>query len=588
MKRTTYLIILLTAVMAAPVLAGQIIYVDTYAAGNDAGSSWTNAYNHLQDALSAAAHGDEIRVANGVYKPDLGIGITPGERTASFQLKPGVVIEGGYAGSGSPDPNARNIELYKTVLSGDLDNDDDPNFANNIENSYHVVTGSDTYADSVLDGFTISGGNADASGDDRGGGMYNYLGSPKVINCTFTGNSAIWGGGVHNDNSSRPLLINCRFVANSTDYQGAGMYNRAESSPLLLKCLFYRNTSGTNGGAIFNRDDSHPAIINCTLVQNESDSGAGIHNYNSNPLIINSIIWGNSDIGGSDESAQIQGGVPEINYSCIQGWTGALSGIGNTGSDPCFADSDNNDYHLKSQAGRWEPNNVSWVIDGNTSPCIDAGDPDSNWTEQLWPHGMHTNMGAFGGDRQASMSLSNAGNIADLNIDGFVNYEDLKLFSNKWLRREVLLSEDLDRNAVVSLADFAILADHWGWQGQGYEQFYSTATSELRRLVNEEYSYYNLRGVDWEDLFITYSDVLNNAEDPDVFAQHAAGLLANAQDMHLWVKVGEQHSLVFKRSIERNYNFDILPTLFPNWLDKNDRVSTGYIINGNIGYIWVV
>ena len=58
---------------------------------------------------------------------------------------------------GETDPNARDVGNYETVLSGDLNGDDGPNFANNGENSYHVVTGSGIDETAILDGFTISG-----------------------------------------------------------------------------------------------------------------------------------------------------------------------------------------------------------------------------------------------------------------------------------------------------------------------------------------------------------------------------------------------------------------------------------------------
>ncbi|MHC4213457.1 MAG: hypothetical protein ACYSWP_08815, partial [Planctomycetota bacterium] len=148
---------------------------------------------------------------------------------------------------------------------------------------------------------------------------------------------------------------------------------------------------------------------------------------------------------------------------------GAWSGSGNNNidADPCFADSNNGDYHLKSQTGRWK-NSIyarldptgdwfidlidfaafasswsqqgqaipadldnsgivdmhdlkllvdnylmsytlgDWVLDNVNSPCIDAGDPASDWTEELWPNGNRINMGAYGGTSQASMSLSDA------------------------------------------------------------------------------------------------------------------------------------------------------------------------------------
>ena len=76
--------------------------------------------------------------------------------------------------------------------------------------------------------------------------------------------------------------------------------------------------------------------------------------------------------------------------------------------DPFFADVNNGDCHLKSEAGRWDPIGQSWVQDAVTSPCIDTGDPDSDWTAELWPHGKRMNMGAYGGTPQASMSLSDS------------------------------------------------------------------------------------------------------------------------------------------------------------------------------------
>ena len=83
-----------------------ILYVDANASGpTHNGSTWCNAYLELQPALSVAAAGTTIRVADGVYRPDPS-GL-PNPRQATFQVKNGVTLEGGYAGCGAPDPNAR-------------------------------------------------------------------------------------------------------------------------------------------------------------------------------------------------------------------------------------------------------------------------------------------------------------------------------------------------------------------------------------------------------------------------------------------------------------------------------------------------
>jgi hypothetical protein len=181
--QTTLVIFALNVVLSVcTAVNAHIIYVDTDAPGADNGSSWNDAYNYLQDALNAAMATDEIRVAQGAYEPDQGTGITAGDRFATFQLVNGVTVKGGYAGFGQPNPDTRNIELYETILSGDLAGNDGANFANNTENSYQVVTGSGTDATAVLDGFTITAGNANGTGIYR----YGSRGSTGTVQACIT------------------------------------------------------------------------------------------------------------------------------------------------------------------------------------------------------------------------------------------------------------------------------------------------------------------------------------------------------------------------------------------------------------------
>ena len=403
-----------------------VLFVDDDAAGNNNGSNWTDAYTNLQDALNLSANigVQEIRIAQGVYRPDQGSGNIPGDRTATFQLINGVVIKGGFAGVSEVDPDIRDIEIYETILSGDLaDNDFDVNDPvvlsyepTRIDNSHHVVTGSGTDGTAVLDGVTISSGN-DRSLLEYGGGMYSIAGSPTISNCTFIRNWAWHGGGMDNSNSS-PTLTNCTFSLNS-GFSGGGMYN-FNSHPNLTNCLFTHNSttippgviverSVDSGGGMYNYH-SNPTLANCTISGNSSRYGGGIYNYDSHLILTNCILW-----NGGNEIHNYASTVT-ITYSNIQG---GFPGEGNIDADPLFLgywhDNDtpddssddywvNGDYHLKSQAGRYDPNAQTWFIDDVTSPCIDAGDPNSPVAFEPFPNGDIINMGAYGGTSEASKS----------------------------------------------------------------------------------------------------------------------------------------------------------------------------------------
>ncbi|NIR67802.1 MAG: hypothetical protein GWO10_29475 [candidate division Zixibacteria bacterium] len=291
------------------------IFVDDDAIGANDGSNWADAYNSLQDGLARADSSVkpvEIRVAQGVYKPTSyappppGAPPSPVARAATFQLINGVTIKGGYAGFGEADPNTRDIEAYETILSGDLANNDieviDPcdllNELSRGENSYHVVTGSGTDETAVLDGFTITGGNANEWGGQNscGGGMFNEDSNPKLINCIFSQNSASYGGAIYNDSSS-PMTTNCTFKGNSAK-KGGGMCND-HSSPTVTNCTFNENSSKGSGGGMGNYY-SRPTLTNCTFADNTTHngsdfiSGGGMINFRSSPTLTNCTFSGNS------------------------------------------------------------------------------------------------------------------------------------------------------------------------------------------------------------------------------------------------------------------------------------------------------
>jgi predicted outer membrane repeat protein len=345
---------------------GDIIYVDADATtgGND-GSSWADAFNSLQDALETAEYDDQIWVAEGTYKPSVAVGGT-GDRYKTFQMVNGVAIYGGFDPTVGDDAwEERDWEAHETILSGDLDGDDGPDFANNDENSYHVFyhpAGTDLDASAILDGFIISGGNADNyynsshlsgsgmynfsssptvvnctfmsnSAEDNGGGMFNFESSATLTDCTFTGNSASTGGGMDNTYNSSLTLTDCAFTDNSAGL-GGGVYNRG-SSPTLTNCSFSGNSAGSSGGGMLNTNSS-PRLTDCTFTGNSAIHGGGMYNSVSSPTLVNCSFLGNSASyrgGGMDNS----GSSPTLTNCAFEGNEADYGGgIGNYESSPAL------------------------------------------------------------------------------------------------------------------------------------------------------------------------------------------------------------------------------------------------------------
>ena len=298
---------------------GAVVRVKGDAAGAGDGSTWTDAYNNLRDALAGARPGDQIWVAAGTYTPR-GFG----GRTATFQLKSGVSIYGGFAGT-EAILHQRDSAGHKTVLSGDLNQDDaavvEPSDLaaepTRSDNSYHVVTGSGSDETAVLDGFVITGGNANGSGHHDGAGMINVWSAtggrngdgtmparPTLAHCTFEWNLASRRGGGMFNSGGTPSLIHCTFRNNhvvgssAPEYGGAGLYN-LDASPAVTDCTFSRNTTGARGAGMYNWDAS-PTIIHCSFEDNSvlsnaaNSMGGGLLNRGaSHANVYNSVFTGN-------------------------------------------------------------------------------------------------------------------------------------------------------------------------------------------------------------------------------------------------------------------------------------------------------
>ena len=298
------------------VYAQTVRYVDADAPGVNDGTSWEDAFRDLQDALDAATDGDEIRVAGGVYKPDRGTG----DRLATFSLQGGLTLRGGYAGFGAPDPDLRDLDAYPTVLSGDLGDDDGPQFENNAENSRHIVTVNEVESAVLIDGLVLRGGHDDAATGGRGPAAVITLADVTFRHCTFLGNMASGDGatgGAILAVVSSVKLIGCTFVGNTSGGDGGGFHNLAGTLSIedgvfeqntaglfggalrsvggevdLLRSTFFAN-SASFGGAMSNHG-AEVAIAECRFIENRASfNGGALQNLLSPSVITDSELSGN-------------------------------------------------------------------------------------------------------------------------------------------------------------------------------------------------------------------------------------------------------------------------------------------------------
>lgn len=352
-----------------------IIYVDKDATGANDGSSWADAYSDLQTALPQGTATKHIWVAAGTYTPHAS------DRKATFNIPNNVKVYGGFAGT-EVDLSDRDIPANVTILSGDLQGNDNAVITDiegtRQDNSYHVVSVRGNAQNVLVDGFTITGGNANGSNnnscataaasqyyDTRGGAVYanpyasNHALSAKFRNCVLeknTGSSvAVFTTftpcGIQNlssdvdfesciirDNYSKDLT-NMLFSGSS----GYGIYGKGS----IVNSVMYNNTSATSASCLYlgsstanggNATGLDFEMINTTIADNTGVNGNVVSMVAaSQSKIKNSIIYGN----GSATPFAITTSGSEVTNSIVEGGQ-----QNSTNSDPLFNDAASNDYTL--------------------------------------------------------------------------------------------------------------------------------------------------------------------------------------------------------------------------------------------------
>ncbi|MDI6448559.1 C10 family peptidase [Anaerobaca lacustris] len=233
--------------------------------------------------------------------------------------------------------------------------------------------------------------------DPRTGGMTaGPASSPTIDRCVFSGNHALSGGAIACHDDSQAVITNNTIADNTADWDGGGIhiYN---ADPVIGNNVIARNGAYRGGGlySVY----SYPLVVNNTIARNRPN---GMHLDSTRGLgrrasVLSNIVWENE--------IYVRPSVPAVQYDVrFNNIQGGWPGEGNIEADPLFADSARGDYHLKSAAGRWDPQAGDWVPDEATSPCIDTGDPFGATGDEPEPNGGRINMGAYGGTSQASKS----------------------------------------------------------------------------------------------------------------------------------------------------------------------------------------
>ncbi len=275
----------------------ETIFVKSDATGANDGSSWTDAYVDLQQALSAAVPNDEIWVAEGTYKPG-------SLSTSTFQLKDQVSLYGGFAGTES-EREQRDWAARPTILSGDLLDDDNTTIwygeSSRQDNVYHVVSADSTVQSGLLDGFVIEGGNAGSpnSPNESGAGVYcNSAPSVTLINCILRKNTARSEGAALKAWEGTATLVNCLVTMNSASLGGGLSVNNTTLVLTDVTCEW--NYSQLNGGAVYT---SYKLLqmTRCVFQHNDAWSGSGGGIYCNNAFTATGCTF-------SDNTAWTNGG----------------------------------------------------------------------------------------------------------------------------------------------------------------------------------------------------------------------------------------------------------------------------------------
>ena len=365
-----------------------------------------------------------------------------------------------------------------------------------------IIRGGDGPCLSILggtvSGFTFTNGN----GNSRGGGGIHAVGDAlTIIDCTIIANSGARGGGIlleaqqSSSPGQQPVIIGCTIAGNTAEF-GGGICSLAASATI-AGCRIAGNSAGTGGGVCLATGSAQ--LANCIIAGNSAESGGAVDctdtprltnltitgntatlagggirtSFNSQVSVSGCILWGDTAPAGP-EIALVAPSALAISYSDVAGGQAAAHvdagatlgwGSGNIAADPLFANPAAGDYHLRSKYGRWDPaanaGAGGWVTDPVGSPCIDGGDPASDYSNEPQPNFGRANIGAFGNTAQASRSGWHI--PGDVNADCAANILDLLQVRNHLRQNPATTGNwkyDVNRDLKIDILDLIYVRNY--------------------------------------------------------------------------------------------------------------------------------
>ena len=444
-------------------------YVNFLATGRGNGQTWDDAYTTVIDAIEEPdmpePDVEEIWVAQGEYAPDRGTG----DRDATFALRSGLAIHGGFepGDTSRDDADPRN---NVTVLTGKIAGLASP------DNTRHVVSAIDVDSSGVLDGFHIVDGYASGAGvnDTLGAALFIDGGGPSIRRCVIRRNNGDGKGYVVRSASSDVTFDSCRIELNGQTMHGLDAVRLEGGRPTLRSVAITGNQAESNG-ALFAAVSDEVTITNVTVAGNVATSGtlAGVVIQSSDVFMRNTIIGGNISAGAQPAglSSQLSIGsnaTIDATGCSVEGYVDGLFDSAEACDDrvPRFVNARGPDQvpATGDEDFRLEPG--ACAIDSG----FNAFSVDTYGDANLFPRIEDDPGTADTGDSDGAIKTVDRGAYefqtrsckGDINEDESVGFADLTVLLNQWGNCATSCAADLDCTGSVDFSDLVFLLGRWG------------------------------------------------------------------------------------------------------------------------------